>query len=96
MVRVTAIVQKSIVNDNPIGLDPTFMYNYDQDKYWKWVNITKGEEKEAVYNQAKNDFNASYMLVEEDHKKMERNIRRDDRFKQVYEDEEATIFQLLQ
>ncbi|MBU0731728.1 hypothetical protein KKC88_02510 [Patescibacteria group bacterium] len=79
-----------------IGLDPTFMYNYDQDLYWKWVHITKGEEKEAVYDQAKNDFHASYMLVEEDHKKMERNIRRDDRFEQVYEDDEATIFRLLE
>lgn len=79
-----------------IGLDPTFMFNYDQDLYWKWAHITKGEEKEAVYEQAKNDFNASYMFVEDDNKKMERYIRRDDRFEQVYEDDEAVIFRLLE
>ena len=77
-----------------IGLDPTFMYNFNEDLYWKWVHITKGEEKENVYKQSKNDFNAAYMLVEQDHNSMDRNVRKDDRFEEVYEDDEAKIYEL--
>ncbi|MFH1536543.1 MAG: hypothetical protein ABID45_00985, partial [Patescibacteria group bacterium] len=76
-----------------VGLDPTFMYNYDVDLYWKWVNITLGKE-EDVYNIAKNDFNASYILLEKDHRKMDRNIMKDEQMKMIYEDEEAKIYEV--
>ena len=76
-----------------VGLDPTFMYNYDTVLYWKWVNITLGKE-EDVYNIAKNDFKASYILLEKDHRKMDRNIMKDERIEMIYEDEETKIYKI--
>jgi hypothetical protein len=76
-----------------VGLDPTFMYEYDQDAYWKWVHITTGEEKN-LYDIIKNDFQNATVFLEKDHGAMDRNLKSDSRFQLMYEDQEAKIYQL--
>jgi len=78
-----------------IGLDPTFMYEYDQELYKKMVNITLGDQKTGLYEDIKNEFQASYVLVENNHHGMMSNIKKDEGFKEVYSDKDATIYQVL-
>ncbi|MBU1149276.1 hypothetical protein KKI23_04260 [Patescibacteria group bacterium] len=78
-----------------VGLDPTFMYVYDQDLYWKWVNITIGEQKDNLYQIIKGDFQASYVFLETDHLEMDSNISNDGNFLLVYQDDQAKIYQVL-
>lgn len=77
-----------------VGLDPTFMYNYDADLYWKWVDITTGEQTENLYKDIQQEFSASYVLIENDHTAMMKNIRATNGFTQVFEDDDATVFQV--
>ena len=77
-----------------VGLDPTFMYEYDKDLYWKWVDLTTGKEVKNVYQVVKNQFNASYIIIEKDHLGMDRIINGSLGFELIYEDNEAKIYQV--
>ncbi|MFH1425908.1 MAG: hypothetical protein ABIG66_00530 [Candidatus Kerfeldbacteria bacterium] len=77
-----------------VGLDPTFMYNYDQELYWEWVDITKGEQTKNLYEIIGDDFNARFVVIENDHTAMMNNVIADGRFKKTYEDASYTIFRL--
>lgn len=77
-----------------VALDPTFMYMYDPDLHQKWVDISRGERAEQVYDIIKNEFNAKYVLITVDHEEMKDVISHSFGFKQVYEDEEAIIFEV--
>jgi len=77
-----------------VGLDPTFMYEYNKDLYWKWVNLTTGKEVADLYNVVKSQFNASYLLIEKDHAGMDRLVSANLGFNLVYEDNEAKIYQV--
>ncbi len=75
------------------GLDQTFMYEYDRGKFWQWVDTTQAKRHD-VYDVAKGTFGASYLLLERQYPAMLTWINRDDRFRKVYEDGEAIIYQL--
>ncbi|PIY96871.1 MAG: hypothetical protein COY66_02420 [Candidatus Kerfeldbacteria bacterium CG_4_10_14_0_8_um_filter_42_10] len=77
-----------------VGLDPTFMYKYSQDLYWKWVHITTGEESNDLYDIIKNDFQSATVFLEKDHTAMDNNFKNDSHFQLVYEDQEAKIYQI--
>lgn len=77
-----------------VGLDPTFMYVYDKDKYWKWVNITIGKVDDNLYDIIKQDFQGATVFLEKDHSAMDLNFQQDPHFKLVYEDTEAKIYQI--
>jgi hypothetical protein len=77
-----------------VGLDPTFGYEYDQDFYLKWVDITTGKEIANLYETIKSDFRASYVFLEKDHAAMDRLIRGTNGFRPVYEDNESKIYQV--
>ncbi|MFQ5434071.1 MAG: hypothetical protein ACE5FD_04265 [Anaerolineae bacterium] len=62
------------------GLDPTFSYEYDEELYHKMVDITVGNQTENIYNDIKDKFNASYVLVESNHDAMNKNIRNSEGF----------------
>lgn len=77
-----------------VGLDPTFMYVYNPDLYWKWVNITTGQaKKKEVYETVINDFQGGYLFVEKDHQAMNNLFKGNNQFKRVFEDEEVIIYQ---
>jgi hypothetical protein len=76
------------------GLDQTYMYEYNQDKYWQWIKIDSAEYEGDVYKVIKETFKASYVLVEKRVGAMLRYINRDSRFSKVYEDKEVIIYKL--
>jgi len=86
----------NIHNHYIVGLDPTFMYQYNQDLYWKWVHITTGEERNNLYDIIKNDFQNATVFLEKDHVAMDNNFKNDSHFRLVYEDQEAKIYQIKQ
>lgn len=77
------------------GLDPTFMYRYNQDLYWQWVHITTGEY-EGDIDSALTTLDVSYVFIEQDHKAMYNLIQRSSLVKKVYHDAEADIFEVKQ
>jgi hypothetical protein len=77
-----------------VGLDPTFMYNYNKDLYWKWVNITIGKQKDNLPHILREDFHASYVFLEKDHTEMDSNLQQYDELELVYDDEEAKIYKV--
>lgn len=77
-----------------IGLDPTFLYLYDENLYWKYVNVTTGKEEGRLSEIIGDDFHAQYVFVAVDHAKLQNQLRRDDDFVEVYKDDEASVFLL--
>lgn len=75
------------------GLDQTFMYEYDKEKYQQWVDTTKGRNRD-VYQVATKEFKASWLLLEKRKASMLKWINRDKQFVQVYQDDRAIIFKL--
>jgi hypothetical protein len=78
-----------------VGLDPTFMYNYNQELYWQWVNITLGVTSSQLHHIIKDNFKASFVYLTKDHQAMDNNLQNDSLFRLIYEDEEAKIYKVL-
>jgi len=78
-----------------IGLDPTFAYAYNPEAYQKIVDITTGQQKEGIYEDMTNLFQARYVFVESNHNAMEKQVKQVEGFKKVYVDDEATIYEVL-
>lgn len=77
-----------------VGLDPTFMYEYNEDLYWKWVNLTTGQEVENLHAVVRDEFKAAYILIEKDHSGMYRNVSQTGGFSLIYEDEQVYLYQV--
>jgi hypothetical protein len=77
-----------------VGLDPTFMYQKDPQLHRFFVDITKGNQSEGLYDLIAGRFHARYVLIENDHDEMTKNIRRDPHFEFVYKDDDATIWRV--
>ncbi len=75
-----------------VGLDPTFMYRKDPDKYRTWADITTGRRLSGVAETAKRDFDANFLLVENDHEAMLNAAKVDPHLFAAYHDDEVTIF----
>ena len=74
-----------------IGLDPTFMYDYDQELLLEWEEVLKGEKSEGLIEHVEK-FNSNYALIGKDKKTMLENFSNTQGFERVYEDDEAVIF----
>jgi hypothetical protein len=77
-----------------VGLDPTFMYNYDKDLYREYENITMGVDRQDLYDKILNDFGASYVFLDVDHLSFNDNLISDRNFELVYKDNEAIIYKV--
>ena len=77
-----------------VGLDPTFMYNFNPELYQKWRGITLGETSENLLDIIQNDFDARFIVIENDNTKMMENIEQEIAFKKVYTDTAYTIFRV--
>jgi len=82
-------------NTYTLGLDPTYMQLRDPELYDLWVDIGKGrvERPAATVSQA---FGAGYVLTDLNHKKFLREAGDDPSLVEVYHDDYATIFQVVQ
>lgn len=76
-----------------VGLDPTFLYKADQERYWTWVDITLGKYTEDVYQAVTTTLDSRYVLIADNHDAMERLIERDGRFMVRYRDAEAVVYE---
>lgn len=77
------------------GLDPTFMYLYDQELYDKWLQVSRGQNQEQLYQIISGDFRAQYVLVTIDRLELIENLNQDYHFEKIYSDSEAVIYKVL-
>jgi hypothetical protein len=78
-----------------IGLDPTYMERYDADLYADWVKISRGEVKQPS-TLIRRRFGAAYILSDLRHDRFLEQAARDPKLREVYRDQFAAIFELLQ
>lgn len=76
------------------GLDPTFLYRQDRERYWKWADVTSGRTKEGIAPIVRDVFGAKYVMVELDHKDMRENVDKDPAFRRAYQDDEVRIYEI--
>jgi hypothetical protein len=81
-------------NTYTIGLDPTYMERYDAGLYADWVKITRGEIKQPGAL-IRTRFGAAYVLTDLRHRDFLKQAARDPKLREVYRDEFAAIFQVL-
>lgn len=74
------------------GLDPTFLYLANKDRYWQWANVTLGKETGDVFSIVRGTFDADFVFVERDHTAMIRLIDRDPRFTLSHEGPDALVY----
>ncbi len=77
------------------GLDATFLYDKDPDRYWAWVKITTGQADPATVHQTVSQaLDASYVFLTKDHTAMDGLLKNTAGFRLVYEDSEAKIYRV--
>lgn len=78
-----------------IGLDPTFMYNYDPQLQKIYIDITTGKIRYGLGNLIKGKFNAPYIFTEKNrHQVFIANLNLAPDIIPVYADEEVIIYQI--
>jgi hypothetical protein len=78
-----------------IGLDPTYLQLYDADLYDLWVDITRGEvarPSEPIFS----EFGAAYVMTDLRHENFIRNAADDPGLEEVYQDDDAMIFRVVE
>ena len=79
------------VNAYIAGLDPTFLYRQDQERYWAWAKTTLGERRDNLA-EAFNLFHTKWILIEKDHTAMHVNVAAAPGVQLAYEDNEVWIY----
>jgi hypothetical protein len=77
-----------------VGLDPTYMQNYDAELYAVWVDITRGRV-ENPSNMIIENFSAQYVLSDLLHDGFLQKADRDPHLVEVYRDTDAVIYQIV-
>jgi hypothetical protein len=78
-----------------VGLDPTYMQFYNPYLYDQWVDITRGRVENPSQTIAEN-FGATYILSDLTKDGFLNQAERDPRLQEVYRDDEAVIFQVVE
>ncbi|OGY45206.1 MAG: hypothetical protein A2744_00615 [Candidatus Buchananbacteria bacterium RIFCSPHIGHO2_01_FULL_44_11] len=80
-----------------VGLDPTFMYTYDQDLHQSWVEITTGKSNQNLQPMIKNVFGADYVFVDfNSNAEFDRNLANNIFFQKVFENQEARVYKVIE
>ena len=74
-----------------VGLDPTFMQGANPALYDEWVALTQGRG-ENFAKAIQNDFGATYILSDHQHRDFLRRAAHDPQMREVYRDDDAVIF----
>lgn len=82
------------VNYYIVGLDATFMYLHNAEQYRVWVDITTGRLRDGLANTVRETFRARYVFATRDHTSLIHNLSAQEGFRLVYEDSEASIFEV--
>lgn len=77
-----------------VGLDPTFMYNYDTNLYNQWAKITTGEDGKNLYNKITKKFNAKFVFLDNGHTAFNNYLFINPNFQLAYSDDEAKVYKI--
>lgn len=78
-----------------VGLDPTYLQIYDPDLYDLWVRITDGEiEQPSGIIRAQ--FGSQFVMTDLAHKNFLKRAGEDAGLREVYRDDEAVIFEVIE
>ncbi len=77
-----------------VGLDPTFMYKYNQELYQLFADITMAKKLDNLAQTIENAFQARYFIVNRDRIQLVKNLVNDGKFIKVYEDKDGDIYQI--
>ena len=77
-----------------VGLDPTFMYNYDINLYNEWVGITTGEDGKNLYEKITKNFNAKFIFLDSNHTAFNSHLFINPNFQLVYFNDEAKVYEI--
>ena len=76
-----------------IGLDPTFMYNYDKDLQKLYISITKGDIGHNLSEKIKDSFNSNYIFLEVNrHEMLKKRLDKDLNTELLYNDNNVNIY----
>lgn len=78
------------------GLDPTFTRDVNPEKYDLLFSVMKGEKKDMLAQNLRQQFDASYLLTLKDGSPRSESLtallKKDSLFKKIYEDSEALLY----
>lgn len=77
------------------GLDPTFLYRFDREKYELWKDIATGELTGSIGRAVADGFGAEFVFIKKQAKEFGDRASLDSSLFLAYEDEEAWVFQVL-
>ncbi|NUM25921.1 MAG: hypothetical protein HUU49_04915 [Candidatus Buchananbacteria bacterium] len=78
-----------------VGLDPTFMYEYDPGLHQRWVDIVTGHDDQDLYVKIKNLYNARYVFVDiKQNESFANHLADEPLFEEVFSNQEAKIYRL--
>jgi hypothetical protein len=77
-----------------VGLDPTFMYNYDAKLYQLFADITMAKISTGLSQLVKDNFSAKYFIVDKDRNQLNTYLQADSGFVKVYEDSDAGLYKI--
>lgn len=81
-----------------VGLDPTFMYLYDQPQYQRWQDIASGKSKQQSAHDIVQWFDTHYVILQrhkEHTKLLQAYLLRDQAVRVVYQDRTSIVFHIL-
>lgn len=78
-----------------VGLDPTFLYKADTERYWTWVDLTLGRYRGDAYVAVTETLDSQYVIIATGHGLMRSIIDADSRFVLRYADSEARIYEAV-
>lgn len=77
-----------------LGLDPTFMYFENQEKYFFWRDASAGRLPGPLCSTIKNNFQADYIFITQLNRALDPHLASDPGCVKVYEDTEARIYRI--
>jgi hypothetical protein len=78
-----------------VGLDPTFMYNYDEGLYQAWADFTAAGKVDDLVDLVDGRLHARFMMIEKDHTVMQQAVSSNASFQLIYEDAEVWVYRYV-
>ena len=78
-----------------VGLDPTFMYNFDPNLYASWAALTGEGRADTLVAFVTQKLSSRYVLVGKDHTALQHLLASNIYFRLVYEDDETWVYQFI-
>lgn len=75
-----------------VGLDPAFWYVKDPAHFDEWVQMTRGKITDDMASRVKNDFGASYVLIDTKHPDMKKAFDEEKNAVLLYSDADGYVY----